>query len=1002
MLYEALTGRVPFDGTTYQVLVGKQQREPPPPRAWVPEVPVDLDALCVDLLRTDPDLRPTPASILERLAVDPADMTAAGLEAPTVAQWQRERAYRPSLSMPFIGRKTEIDELRAAYDDGVDHAVTVLVHGQSGMGKSELVRQLTRQLAADDEEPLVLAGRCYERESLPYKGVDGVIDELSGYLAGLPKKDVRALLPDQAGLLRELFPVLRRVEALSAMRTDRRRHADPLERRGKTFGALRELFKRIAKVRRLVIVIDDLQWTDRDSLSLLADLVQPPEAPRVLLIATVRTAADGELPDGLVDGAAALHGDVRRVRVGPLTEEAARQLASILAPQLADTSPDVIEAIIGDAHGHPMFLLELLRYMEARPDHSRAVRLDDALWSRITLMPADARNALELVCVAGSPIAQSIVAMAADQTGATWSKTSSLLRASQLARTGGASQSDVIEPYHDRIREAVTARLDEGALRRAHERLVVALDRAGETEAHPEALVRHLVAIGEDDRAAHNAQRAADAAIGALAFDRAADLYATTLRLGLPTYTKKDILAVRRAMAEALSNAGRAAESGDAFLVAANGADAATKLTCRRRAAEQFLISGHIERGLEALGSVLDHFDVALPATPRRALASLLWNRAKLRLRGRRWTPRSEQQIAPEELVRFDVYRAVARGLGTRVAMATAFEAIFYAAEGGKGFDRARRMLDEAHALAADQNSPELDVWLQLAEGMLGMFGGRFPATVVHLDNVEVGLRDDVGNTWELNNTRVFRLQVLRFAGRFARLRREFAQLSRIAERRGDRYVQTSMSRSLSFLSLLDDDPVEARRVLESTTWVPPEGGYHIQHWYELRARSEIVLYEGSVATHIVELMKGYDALERSMLTRIQFTRSLALWMRGRILLAHHIETGEATSLRDARRRLSQLRKETRGYIQVWAHLLDASVTAATRGGPAAIGPLRAAIEGAKTHGMELMSALAKRRLSALVDRSEAEELIAETDEWMTAEGVANPSRMTMSMIPGF
>ena len=89
----------------------------------------------------------------------------------------------------------------------------VYVHGNSGMGKSTLVRIFLEQLKEKTRNAIVLQGRCYERESVPYKALDGVVDTLGRYLRRLPSVDVQAVLPRDFPYLRRVFPTLQLVEA---------------------------------------------------------------------------------------------------------------------------------------------------------------------------------------------------------------------------------------------------------------------------------------------------------------------------------------------------------------------------------------------------------------------------------------------------------------------------------------------------------------------------------------------------------------------------------------------------------------------------------------------------------------------------------------------------------------------------------------------------------------------------------------------------------------------
>src|SRR6202011_2308730 len=123
----------------------------------------------------------------------------------------------------LVGRQGHLAALAEAFDEARrGQTVVAAVHGQSGAGKSALLRCFLDGLA-DRGEAVVLAGRCYEQESVPYKALDSLIDALSRYLAVLPPEDATALMPHDMMALARLFPVLRQVESVT---TTRRRSLD--------------------------------------------------------------------------------------------------------------------------------------------------------------------------------------------------------------------------------------------------------------------------------------------------------------------------------------------------------------------------------------------------------------------------------------------------------------------------------------------------------------------------------------------------------------------------------------------------------------------------------------------------------------------------------------------------------------------------------------------------------------------------------------------------------
>jgi tetratricopeptide (TPR) repeat protein len=995
MLYEALTGDVPHTGHPLEILIAKQQSEPRAVEEIVPDAPGDLAALCRALLRIEPADRPTGTEIERRLGIQ--------------ADAHRRTPVSRSSGGVFIGRERELAELAASFERARSEPVVHVIVGESGIGKSQLVARFTRMLQEDDPSLLILNGRCYERESVPYKALDGVADGIAHHLAQLSAEALRDVLPDNPSLLVRLFPVFVRIEAIAAAPVPREQAVEPQEQRRQMFGMLRQLLAAIASRRRVVIAIDDVQWADADSFLLLRELLRDAVAPNVLVLATARHVDD---PDTMpVDGIVQELADttILRTDLGRLTDEESRVLAERLAPALARRID--VARIAREAGGHPMFLAEILRHLDNLGDDTRTATLDAALTSRISLMRPDARGLLELVCIAGAPISLEAASSVCRLDGTALARAIASLRVASLAREvqRGRGHGLALEPYHDRVRESVVRRIPEPLLRDLHARLAMALESSGE-QSNPQLLLRHFRLAELPERAARYAEEAALRSLAAHAFDQAARLWRIALTIKVRDTNDRRRLLLR--LGEALVAAGRGAQAAEVYLEAAEGADRTTWLECHRHVAEQLLISGRIERGVEALHTLLSEIGVHAPPTPRRALVSLLRHRALLRLRGFRFKERHRTEISDAEILRLDVLQIAAKGLsvvdsirgadyqtrelvlalrsGSRshIAHAMALEAGYQATQGN--FKRARYMHARAKEIAGDQHDPYVVGLLAATDGLLAYFSGDAPRTLVLMSVAEATLRRVPGASWELASSKLFYLFAVRMIGNYALMRERYRQYLVEAQQRGDHYVESTMRRVCVPMWLADDAPVEAARELERASWVPDAAGYHVQHFHELIARGEIALYAGEPADDAA-LREGSKRLASSLLLRITSIRIQHEYLLGRLAL---VGSRAATSVQ---RHAGVLAGFDNPVAQVWARVLRAG--AALRGpdqGPSEA-LLTAAEQAAISAGMKLTAAAVRFRLAEL---RHDDALLAASSAEMTALGIRVPHKMAALLLP--
>ncbi len=250
------------------------------------EVPADLSDLCTALLRRRPEERPSGRDVLHLF----------GWRVEGGGWREKKAPFFPSTlhpppstrGGPFVGREPHLAALHDAFAASQKgRAVVVFVHGRSGMGKSELIQRFLHDLGRDSEVA-ILAGRCYERESVPFKALDSLVDALSQLLGRLPPREVDQLLPPDIAALARVFPVLRQVESVADAAWEAAEAPDRQELRGRAFAALRRLLAQLGRRRPLVLFIDDLQWGDVDSAALLNELLRPPDPPMLLLLGAYR------------------------------------------------------------------------------------------------------------------------------------------------------------------------------------------------------------------------------------------------------------------------------------------------------------------------------------------------------------------------------------------------------------------------------------------------------------------------------------------------------------------------------------------------------------------------------------------------------------------------------------------------------------------------------------------------------------------------------------------
>jgi tetratricopeptide (TPR) repeat protein len=433
-----------------------------------------------------------------------------------------------------------------------------------------------------------MSGRCYDRESVPFKALDTIIDALTSYLKSLPAAAALWLLPDDIGMLAELFPVLQRCDVVAKAPKGRLDALDQQQVRQRAFAALRLLLDRIGQQTPIVWFIDDIQWGDSDSAGAIFEVLRPPAEPHVLFLGSFRSDEADTSPFLTEWNARQQQNDVsfgdRTVNVGPLSLDVATQLVV----NVVGRNDEVVRRRAVQFHaqtgGNPFLLVELAGCFDPDADAFHTTDIHGVLASKLEQLPPEAKPLLDAISVSGQSVE---LTEAAEAAGLTQSPEETLtrMRNVRLLRVVG----NKVDTYHDRIRYAVLDRMEDGPRKAMHEQLAKVIERHGGglteqeidgvAQGHDDSkgrkaiarvydLAFHYDAAGNQRRALAYAFVAAEQARGQCAHDVAAQQFAIAKR-NADAAPKSVRFRIGRGLGEALILLGRYDEAAKEIEVAA-------------------------------------------------------------------------------------------------------------------------------------------------------------------------------------------------------------------------------------------------------------------------------------------------------------------------------------------------------------------------------------------------------------------------------------------------
>ena len=499
ILYELMTGRLPLEGADAAARVhAHATRIAPAPGELVPELPEQLSLLVMKLLEKTPGHRYADAAgVLADLRRCETLLRQHG-RIPRFALDAHSNLRKPGGMGLVLGRDAELQTLLALYRTVADsaRARAAWVSGPSGIGKSTLLREAVARMQRSGTPLLATAKSEEGRRGKPYALLVEVLDPLLQHVIGCANEEFAAWRSRIAAAAkpveRTLAGLLPALGVILGLQSGQPAPASPdaapaLERERVLQGMARLIACFAAPSRPLVMLLDDLQWADVETLQVIERLLHQHDDAALLLVGTFRdneVGADHPLRAGRL---AEVTQSVR-IELGPLDEGALREMIAVTLQQDASVVGELAELIGRKTERNPLFARHLLHLLaddgllaydaetaswrwslKQLASHPGADTVGDLMARRFEQLPSATQAVLRVMACLGHRTSGEALALAMEvQPGTDAARR--LQAALDDAREAGSIQRDGEDWvfWHDRIREAAYGSIPPGERPRMH------------------------------------------------------------------------------------------------------------------------------------------------------------------------------------------------------------------------------------------------------------------------------------------------------------------------------------------------------------------------------------------------------------------------------------------------------------------------------------------------------------------------------------------------------